>query len=169
MSVIGIFAGSLDPIHRGHVDLIERSLNFCDKVVVALGINPDKKSLFTVKERLSHLENIKNEFYYHKDNIIINSFEGLLVNFAQQAGASILISGVRSNKDFEYEMNLAAINKMLAPQIETILLPTSQKYSLISSSMLKELAKLGSDISSFVPDYVAKDLKSKFEKEDYSR
>lgn len=152
--ITAIFAGSFDPIHLGHLDLIERSSSFCDKLIVAIGVNSSKSSLLPLNKRKSLiLESIFSSNLKYSD-IIVDSFDGLLVNYAKEQKANVLIRGVRTNSDFEYESNLANINRLLANDIETILLSTKPELSVISSSMIKELHKLKCDISRFVPTRV---------------
>jgi len=152
-----IYAGSFDPITLGHVDIINRSLSLCDHLVVAVGENSSKKSTLSVLDRLNLIDK-SLDFLNHK-NISIESFKGLLVDYAKKNGAAILIRGIRSVSDFEYEINLANINGTLAPSIETIFLPTDPQLAMISSSMVKEIAKYGGDISKFVTPCVNKAIK----------
>lgn len=155
----GIYAGTFDPITLGHLDLIHRSGKFCDKLIIAIGINPAKKTFFSEKERM---ELIRESIHDIKRDIAIHAFQGLLVNYAQEVDAKVLIRGIRSVSDFEYEINLANINKTLAPNIETVFLPTSPELAVVSSSMVKEIAKLDGDIKRFVTPNVAKAIESKF-------
>lgn len=155
-TVKGLYAGTFDPITNGHVDLIHRSLKFCDKLIVAIGVNPTKKTLFSEVERIRLInQSLENNFSYSEYNrVSVTSFEGLLVNYARDTNANLLIRGIRSVSDFEYEINLAGVNKSLFPQIETAFLPTDPTLSVVSSSMVKEIAKHGGDVSQFVPPVV---------------
>jgi pantetheine-phosphate adenylyltransferase len=151
-----------DPITNGHIDIISRSLKFCDKLIIGVGINPGKTPFFSVKERLQLIAKfLVSEFgnpdklSYMPTTVSAISFDNLLTDFAREMKAKVLIRGIRSVSDFEYEINLAGINKMLAPEIETIFIPTDPTLATISSSMVKEICKFGGDISQFVPDYVA--------------
>lgn len=165
--VKAVYPGTFDPITNGHLDIINRSLKFCDQLEVAIGINSSKKTLFSVEERISQVTNTfysiykKNEFF-RISSINISSFQGLLVEYAKEIGSTVLIRGIRSVSDFEYEINLANINKVLAPEIETIFLPTSPNLAVVSSSMVKEVAKCGGDIRQFVPANIVDDLDKKF-------
>lgn len=150
MTIIGIYAGSFDPITNGHLDIIERSSAFCDKLIVAIGVNSSKNTFLPLNKRKSLiLESIFTSNPKYAD-ISVDSFDGLLVNYAVEQKANILIRGVRSNSDFEYETNLANVNKLLAPQIETIFLPAKPELSVVSSSMVKEIHKHRGDVSRFV-------------------
>ncbi|CAB4196827.1 CoaD Phosphopantetheine adenylyltransferase [uncultured Caudovirales phage] len=152
-----IYAGSFDPISLGHIDIINRSLKICDRLIVAVGINPDKKSTLSFIDRLNLIDKSLDSADYK--NVSIESFKGLLVDFAKNNNASILIRGIRSVSDFEYEINLANVNKTLAPDIETVFLPTKPELAVISSSMIKEIAKHDGDISKFVTPCVNKAIK----------
>jgi pantetheine-phosphate adenylyltransferase len=160
----GIYPGTFDPITKGHLDIIHRSMKFCDKLVIAIGINPAKTTMFTEEERAAQIrksispgmELVSSTF------LSVVSFQGLLVEYAKEIKANVLIRGIRSVSDFEYEINLANINKILAPTIETVFLPTSPDLAVVSSSMVKEVAKLGGDISQFVPSNVEEAIQKKF-------
>jgi pantetheine-phosphate adenylyltransferase len=154
-----IFAGSFDPITNGHLDIIERSLKFCDKLIVCIGINSAKKTLLPLNKRKSLIIESIFTLTPRYEDIEVDSFDGLLVNYAKDKGAQILIRGVRSNSDFEYETNLANANKLLVPEIETIFIPTKPELAVVSSSMVKEIHKWNGDISRFVPDRVNLALK----------
>jgi pantetheine-phosphate adenylyltransferase len=158
MQVKAIYAGTFDPITNGHIDIIKRSMKFCSQLIVAIGVNPNKKTLFSEEERLSLINRVveKELDFLDSTNVSALSFNGLLVDYAREDQANILIRGIRSVSDFEYEINLASINKVLAPQIETVFLPTSPELAVVSSSMVKEIARYGGDIKRFVPEVVAK-------------
>ena len=159
--VKAIYAGTFDPITNGHLDIVRRSLEFCDKLIIAVGINPDKKNMFTTEERIVQIQ----EAVYKKigtSHVDVVSFQGLLVEFAKLNGVRLLVRGIRSVSDFEYEINLANINKTIAPGIETVFLPTRPELAVVSSSMVKELAKLGTDVSKFVPEHIVKQISDKF-------
>jgi len=130
-----IFAGSFDPFTLGHMDIVNRSVHLCDELIIGIGHNSAKKTLFSLDERMAFIND------YVNGEIEIKPYDGLLADFVIQENALILIRGVRSLADFEYEMTMAQINKKLVPNVETILLPADPQLSLVSSSLLKELAK----------------------------
>lgn len=159
--ITGIYTGSFDPITNGHLDIIKRSMQFCDYLTVAVGVNPGKKSMFSDEEKLTlifsslHNLDLRSPLIARIDARV---FQGLAVNFANKMGATVMIRGIRSVSDFEYEINLANINKTLAPNVETVFLPTSPEMAVVSSSAAKEIAKYNGDISKFVPKCVEKAL-----------
>ncbi len=155
---IAISPGSFDPITNGHLDLIERAIKIFDKIIVAVAKNPRKKTLFTLEERMYMLEESLKEL----DDIEIDAFEGLLVNFARSKDAHFIVRGLRVISDFEFEFQMALMNRKLAKDIETVFLMTSRRYSYLSSSMVKEVASLGGCISDLVPKVVESELKRKF-------
>ena len=157
---IGVYAGSFDPVTKGHLDIIKRASNIVDELVVGILVNANKISLFEKEEKLDFLrETTKNI-----DNIKIEYFDGLLVDFAKKKNSNILIRGLRAVTDFEYELQLSQTNKILCSEIETIFLTTNIQYSYLSSSIVKDVAKHGGDISGFVEPYVEKKLKEKIKK-----
>lgn len=150
----GIFAGSFDPISNGHIDIILRSLSFLDKLIVLIGINPNKNTTFPLNKRKSFISESLFERTSRYSDVEVDSYDGLVVNYAKEHGASLLIRGVRNSSDFEYESNLAAGNKILAPEIETIYIPCNPQLSVVSSSMIKEINKWKGDVSNLVPQRV---------------
>lgn len=160
----GVYAGTFDPITVGHMDVIRRSMQFCRQLVIAIGINPAKKTMFSEEERIKQINGAidKGVDFLTATNITVVSFQGLLVEYAKEIGANILVRGIRSVSDFEYEINLANINKVLAPNIETVFLPTSPELAVVSSSMVKEIARCGGDISRFVPAHVVPAVMNQF-------
>jgi pantetheine-phosphate adenylyltransferase len=139
-------------------------MQFCDELIIAIGINPQKKTMFTDQERQIMITNtLWKELRESKiGKVTVDSFQGLTVEYARSRGATLFIRGIRSVSDFEYEINLANINKTLAPEIETVFLPTSPELSVVSSSMVKEIAKLGGDVSKFAPKHVVEAVKLQF-------
>lgn len=158
---IAIYPGTFDPITNGHLDLIKRAIKIFDKVIVAIGENPAKKPLFSLEERLFMAkEAVKELPQSHK--IEVEIFSGLLVDFAKKKSACAIIRGLRAVSDFEYEMQLALMNRKLSNSIDTIFLIPSLKWIFLSSSIIKEAAKFGGYIEDLVPPIVAKKLKEKF-------
>jgi len=143
---IAVYPGSFDPATYGHLDIITRSAEIFDKLIVAVISNPNKKSLFSISERVRILKNTVKE-----KNVEILSFEGLLVNFMKKKNAKIILRGLRAVSDFEYEFQMALTNRKLHPEIETVFLTPAEKWTYISSSLVKEIASLGGNIKCFVP------------------
>ena len=143
-----IYPGSFDPATYGHIDMIERSAKIVDELVVAVLRNSAKNSLFSVEERVSMLEEITE----HLPNVYIRSFDGLLIDYAREVGASIIVRGLRAVTDFEYELQIAQTNRIVNSQIDTVFLTTSLEYAYLSSTIVKEVASYGGDISHFVPE-----------------
>ena len=163
--VTGLYAGSFDPIHYGHLDIIERSLVFCDKLIVAIGTNSVKSSLFTTDEKNDLVKGaIFQKFYLHFDKIQITTFDCLLADYARLVQATVLIRGMRSVSDFEVEINLAEVNKTLNKNLDTIFLPTNHNFGIVSSSMVKEISRLGGNVNAFVPNFIANAVAAKFKK-----
>ncbi len=144
---IGIYPGSFDPITNGHLDIIQRASKLCDKVIVAVLENPSKNPLFTVQERVGLIEQAVQSC----SNVVVDCFTGLLTDYATQNNASMIIKGLRAVSDFEYEFQMALMNRKLAPDLETIFLMTSSENSYLSSSIVKEVAKYGGCIEGLVP------------------
>ncbi len=158
---IGIYPGSFDPLTNGHLDIFERSKKICDKLIITAARNIQKKSLFTLEERLEIIEECCSGY---DCNVEIATFDGLLVDFCKEEGVSLIIKGIRAINDYEYEYAIALMNRRLAPEIETIFLMARSEYSFISSSMVKEVASYGGDISTLVPPFVDNKLTEKFSK-----
>ena len=154
----GIYAGSFDPVTYGHIDVIERAARLVDELIVAVLGNSGKTPLFTAEER----EDMLREVTKHIPNVTVQSFGGLTVDFARQQHAQVLIRGLRAIPDFEYELNMAQTNHIIAPEIETVFLMTSLKYSYLSSTTVKEVAWYDADIKTFVPPYVEDKIRNKF-------
>jgi pantetheine-phosphate adenylyltransferase len=153
-----IYPGSFDPITNGHLDVIERARKLFDEVVVAVAHNDEKQPLFSLKDRLDLLRETAGKI----DNVRIAEFEGLLVEFARNEEAGIVIRGLRAISDFEFEFQMALMNRKLDSSVETIFLMPKEEYTYLSSRIVKEIARLGGDVSGFVPACVAKALSRKF-------
>jgi len=160
MCQVAIYAGSFDPVTYGHIDLIKRAQEIFSEVVVAVAHNYHKKPLFSVGERVVMLKKATRGM----SGVRVDDFKGLVVDYAHRKKAKVLIRGLRMLSDFEYEFQMALTNRKLSPDIETIFLMPQESYSYLSSKLLKEVASLGADLSSFVPSYVEAALKKKLHK-----
>jgi len=157
---VAVYPGSFDPITNGHIDLVKRTLRVFDRVIIAIAINPEKDhSLFSVDERLTMIREV---FSGLGKRVKVDSFEGLLVDYAERIGAQVIVRGLRAISDFEYEFQMAMMNRGLKPNIETFFMMTGESYFYISSRLVKEVVGLGGDVSDLVPKNVLKRLKSKF-------
>ncbi|GED70302.1 phosphopantetheine adenylyltransferase [Brevibacillus reuszeri] len=154
---IAVCSGSFDPVTYGHLDIIARSSKVFDKVIVAVLINSKKNSMFSVEERVELLRQATADM----DNVEIDSFNGLLINYMNERGANVIIRGLRAVSDFEYEMQVASINKKLDEKIETFFMMTNNQYSYLSSSIVKEVAKYNASVADLVPPVVEQALKKK--------
>jgi len=152
---IAVYPGSFDPVTNGHIDIIERAANLFDLVYVAVIRNPEKAPFFKGADRIKMLEASLKSI----QKVKVDSFDGLLVNYAKGKGACAIIRGLRAVSDFDYEFQMALTNRRLAPEIETIFMMTDYKYSYLSSSLVKQIAQLNGDISGLVPEEVARRLK----------
>jgi pantetheine-phosphate adenylyltransferase len=157
---IAVYPGTFDPITNGHLDIIERASGLFEKVIVTIAMNTNKKPLFTKEERKDMIIKVSKNY----KNIEVDSFDGLLVNYAAEKKASAIIRGLRAVSDFEYEFQMSLTNRKLAPAITTIFLMPNEKYTYLNSSLVKELAKFKGKINCFVPDYVREKLEKKFKK-----
>ena len=155
---IAIYAGSFDPITRGHADLVSRSLEFVDKLVVAVATNVAKQPLFTVGERVDLIRAAVN----NNSRVEVRQFSGLLVDFAREVGAKVLIRGLRAVSDFEYEYQMALMNRHLSPRLETVFMVPSLDTTYISASLVREVARFGGEISDLVHPAVASALREKY-------
>jgi pantetheine-phosphate adenylyltransferase len=159
MTRVGIYPGSFDPITRGHEDLIRRSLAFVDRVIVAVAVNVAKQPLFSPDERLELIRTAVSD-----PRVDVRTFDGLLVDFAKAAGASVIVRGLRAVSDFEYEFQMALMNRNLAPGIETVFLVPAFDLTYLSSSLVREVARFGGDVSALVHPAVQQALKRKYQR-----
>jgi len=155
--MILVYPGSFDPITNGHLDIITRAVYICDKLIVAVGSNEAKKPAFSVEERIDLIKCTLGE----RDDIMVTSFSGLLADFVKKVGAKAVIKGLRAMSDFEYEFQMALLNKNLEPDMETLFMMTSVNYSYLSSSAVKEIAKNGGNIEGLVPECIREKVMKK--------
>lgn len=160
MKHVAVYPGTFDPVTNGHIDLVERSLRIFGEVIVAVAENPKKAPLFTLDERLFMLKAVTANY----KNVSIEGFDGLLVDYVRKRGAVAIIRGLRAVSDFEYEMQMALMNRRLDSNIETVFLMPNVEYSFITSTIVKEAASYGGDVSSLAPRVVVEKLKRKFGK-----
>ena len=153
-----IYPGSFDPVTLGHYDIIERSSKIFDKLIVGVLNNSAKSPLFSVEERVNMLKDVTSHF----PNVEVQSFAGLLIDFVRSNDANVIVRGLRAITDFEYELQLAQMNRVIAPEIDTLFLTTNLKYAYLSSSMAKEVAMYGGDISSFMSPEIAEKVREKY-------
>jgi pantetheine-phosphate adenylyltransferase len=146
-SIVALYPGSFDPITNGHLDMIERGARLCDRLIVAILRNEDKEPLFTVEERMEMLREVVRGY----PNVEVQSFDGLLVEYARQKGATVILRGIRAISDYEYELQMALMNRRLCPTIETVFLMASEANSFISSRLVKQVIALGGNIAGLVP------------------
>jgi len=157
MPVKALYPGTFDPPTNGHADLIQRGSKLFDHLIVAVLVNPVKDPLFTVEERVEMLKELTAEI----GNVSVATFDGLMVEFARRQGASAVLRGIRAISDYEYELQMALMNRRLAPEIETVFLQPAGRYSFVSSRMLKEVFSFGGDVSGLVPPNVLKRLRAR--------
>lgn len=155
---IAIYPGSFDPITNGHLDIITRGAKIYDKLIVAVLVNVDKKCLFTIEERVELIKRVTKNL----DNVEVLSFDGLLVDFAKIHGSKVILKGLRTMSDFEYEFQMALMNSKLNSEVETVFMMTSSAYSYVSSSSVKQVAKFGGSIKGLVPDELISDIMEKY-------
>lgn len=158
MKRIAVCPGSFDPITNGHLDIIERATPIFDEVIVAVLNNSSKKPLFSVAERMELISEVTE----HLPNVRVDSFDGLLVDYAASVGATAIVRGLRAVSDFEYEMQVASINKKMNDQVETLFMMTNNQYSFLSSSIVKEAAKYGASVAGLVPPAIEEALREKY-------
>lgn len=157
--VTAIYPGSFDPPTNGHLDLIERGSKIFDELVVAILRNPEKSPLFSVGERRRMLEDLTEEF----KNVRVDTFDGLTVDYAARVKASAVLRGIRALSDYEYELQMALMNRKLRPELETVFMMPAEKYSYLSSRLVREVARLGGDVGNLVPEMVEQRLKEKLD------
>lgn len=155
---IAVYPGSFDPLTNGHLDILARGRRLADRVIVAILDHDEKKPLFTVEERMHMIREIVGG----DPSISVSAFTGLLVDFATRSGATIIVRGLRAVSDYEYELQMALMNRKLAPAIETVFLMAKEEYSYVSSRLVKELARLGGDVTGLVPNIVRQRLADRF-------
>lgn len=158
MMSIAVFPGSFDPPTNGHLNIIQRASTMFDSIDVVIAVNSEKKYLFSQEERFSMLKELVKPY----KNVTVHTWEGLIVNYAKKTGAKILLRGIRNTIDFSYEFELSLMNHNLNNEIETLFIPTDQKYLLLKSSSIKELARFGGNISEMVPPFVEDALRKKY-------
>ena len=161
-SRIGMYPGTFDPVTKGHLDIIERATRVVDSLIVAVAVNAGKEPLFTLDERIQMLEAEAAAGTSSGAKIEVRPFDKLLMDFARDAGASLVVRGLRAVSDFEYEFQMTGMNARLAPEIETVFLMASEGTQFISSRLIKEISALGGDVSEFVTDRVRQRLNEKF-------
>jgi len=154
---IAVYPGSFDPITRGHEDLIRRARSFADRVIVAVAVNVSKQPLFTLEERVALINQAVAD-----PSVQVQAFDGLLADFARRAGATVIVRGLRAVSDFEYEFQMALMNRNLAPGVETVFLVPAYDLTYLSSSLVREVARFGGDVSALVHPAVRQALKQKF-------
>ena len=154
---VAVYTGTFDPVHLGHLDIIERGSRIYDRLIVGVGINPDKATLFSIEERVELLQEVSRPYR----NVEVQPFTGLAVRFVRDAGARIMIRGLRTLSDMEYEFTMSLMNLHLDPAIETVFLMAKEEFSHISSSLLRQIAALGGDLRKFLPEPVERALIAK--------
>ncbi len=154
----GVYPGTFDPVTNGHVDVIRRAMELFDELVVGVAVNPEKSPLFSVEERVAMLKEVTRPW---RARVRVEPFDGLVVSFARDYRARVIIRGLRMLSDFEYEFQMALTNRKLVPRIETVFMMPSEEHSYISSRLIKEIGVLGADVRKFVPNRVAKRLKER--------
>jgi pantetheine-phosphate adenylyltransferase len=147
---IAVYTGTFDPVHFGHLDIIERGSLLFDKLIVGVGVNPDKQTLFSPDERAELIRQVSG----HRGNVEVLPFDGLAVKFVRECGARVVLRGLRTLSDMEYEFTMSLMNRNLDPEIETVFLMAKEEFSHVSSSLLRQIAALGGDLSKFLPEPV---------------
>ena len=154
MMRVAVFPGSFDPITKGHIDLVRRAQDLFDKIIVAVGVNANKKSLFSLEQRLDWL----NLVFEKDEHILVDHFTGLTVNFCKEQKANYLLRGLRNASDFDYEKTISQLNHIIGDELETVFLISKPEYSHVSSTIVREIIKGKGDVSSFVPEIITKHI-----------
>jgi pantetheine-phosphate adenylyltransferase len=163
MTRIALYPGSFDPVTNGHLDVVRHAVGLCDRLIVAIAINPGKKPLFSTEERLAMIREVFGPVAEHAGCAFdCTTFDDLTVTAAKRAGATILIRGLRDGTDLDYEMQIAGMNEAMAPEVRTVFLPASPMVRPITATLVRQIAGMGGDVSNFVPKAVAKRLKTKY-------
>lgn len=159
-----IYPGSFDPVTNGHLDIIERGCKLFDEIIIAILVNPEKRPLFTIEERREILTEVLGELKQGPCHLHVEDFQGLLVHYALQRQADAIVRGIRAISDYEYELQMALMNRRLEPRIETVFMMPAEAYSYVSSRLVKEVFQLGGAIDGLVPAVVAERMKRKFDR-----
>ncbi|MAV46857.1 MAG: pantetheine-phosphate adenylyltransferase [Alphaproteobacteria bacterium TMED89] len=162
MRRVGLYPGTFDPVTNGHLDIMQRATHVVDHLIIAVANSPGKNPAFTPPERVQLLQDLVDDCDFGDCTVEVRSFGSLLMHFADEVGASLVIRGLRAVSDFEYEFQLATMNKALNPKVETVFLTASESQQFIASSLVKEIASLGGDVSDFVPEMVLRALKIRY-------
>ena len=163
MAKSAIYAGSFDPLTNGHLDVLKATLAMADRVIVAVGIHPGKKPLFTFEERAELIELVcRDTMGSDANRVSVAAFDGLVIDAARSHGASLLVRGLRDGTDLDYEMQMAGMNETMAPELQTVFLPASPAVRTITATLVRQIASMGGDINAFVPKQVAGALTGKF-------
>lgn len=165
MERIGLYAGTFDPITNGHLDVLEAAARMCDRVVVAIGIHPGKKPVFDAAERRAMIEQASAPIAQaYQAEISTMTFDGLVIEAAREVKATLLIRGLRDGTDFDYEMQMSGMNGEMAPQIQTVFIPAKPAARHVTGTLVRQIAAMGGDVSTFVPEFVARRLAAQFAK-----
>lgn len=160
-----IYPGSFDPVTNGHLDIIERGCKLFDEIIIAILVNPDKKPMFTIEERREMLEEVLPEIQQGECRLLVEDFQGLLVEYAIQREADAIVRGIRAISDYEFELQMALMNRRLEPRLETVFMMPAEVYSYVSSRLVKEVFQLGATIKGLVPASVEARMHTKLKKE----
>ena len=160
---VGLYAGSFDPITNGHVDVVRAASSFCARIVVAIGVHPGKTPLFSLEEKTALIVDATREIARSSGcDVEVASFDGLAVNAARDHGATLLLRGLRDGTDFDYEMQMAGMNRDMAPGVQTVFLPASPEVRHVTGTLVRQIAKMGGDVAAFVPPAAVAALRRKF-------